>query len=144
MLILCSVVTLGMHAQAHPYRNNYANAGETFLLVCLTVITAVNKNGDKFSDIVAMICLVISACYCVIVTLYLSLMFFLKLCRARDKRNLKKQRESNFPKSRKDEENEKQGFPGPIFKHLGWSRDSLLQSYRSLPSPRVSDSEYGD
>ena len=134
-----------MHAQAHPYRNNYANAGETFLLVCLTVITAVSENGDKFSDNVAIICLVISACYCVIVTLYVSFMFFLKLCRAREKKNLKKQREYKSQKSGEDEEEyKKQAFPRPMFKHLGWSRDSLLQSYRSLPSPRVSDSEYGD
>lgn len=86
-LTICSVLALSIHIQKQPYRNTLANLGETFLLLCLTIIIIIEPMNDaldttdKNKALVSTILISLAAFYCVSITLYVWIAYLIKRCR---------------------------------------------------------------
>eukprot|EP00111_Clytia_hemisphaerica_P001419 TCONS_00004031-protein len=89
LLTICCVIALSFHIQQQPYRNKLANHGETFLLLCLTIIVVIEPLGNEVDSIsqsqsmVSAIIISMAAGYCVLITLYVWIAYFIKRFRTR-------------------------------------------------------------
>lgn len=81
---------MSFHIQQQPYRNQLANLGETFLLLCLTIIVIIEPSsydvdsfGDKTKSYITYGLISLAAGYCIFITLYVWLSYLIKRCRTR-------------------------------------------------------------
>lgn len=83
------MLTLSFHIQQRPYRNQLANRGESFLLLCLTIIVAIEprqnelNSADHVKSMISSAIICVSAAYCVLITFYVLIAYLIKRCNRR-------------------------------------------------------------
>lgn len=147
---ICCVCTLSIHIQYQPYRNQLANSGETFLLFCLALIVIIQPvcyNWDSSKSIAESVILISAGLYCLFITLYVWLTFFLKKCRARgytqiddlDKESVESYRE-NFRRRISGG----QKYDKPFFKNRANNLKKAYSDSGRVPSPAYTRSDLND
>ena len=142
----CSIFTLVLHAQMQPYRNRMANAGETFLLLSLTLITALPQGEEEYSVMKYIVAGIIIATfiYIIVVVLYLSIMFLIKRCRNQNYVEYKEESEDMYDEtlSRRLKYN-----PQPLNSPKVRQESPILNGImanQSVPVPHYTRSDYID
>lgn len=152
-LIVCCVLTLVFHMQMHPYRNKMANMGESFLLLCLTLLVTIvaTPKGNETQDYILAAVAISATTYCILITLYLWIMFFVKVCRTRAYYQLEEKDEdtddeevyNESPVRRLATPHEKLKFPNSPIERMIKERGKY-NSKRVVPSPTYTRSDFKD
>lgn len=142
----CSILTLVLHAQMQPYRNRMANVGETFLLLSLTLITALPHAEEEHAVMRYIVGGIIIATfiYIIVVVLYLSIMFLIKRCTNRNYVEYKEESEDMYNETLS---RRLKYAPQPLNSPKVRQESPILNSImtnQSVPVPHYTRSDYMD
>ncbi len=83
VFIVIAVLNLALHAHCQPYRSNFSNVSETFLLISIAILAVLQTNKSKESSITAAVVFFVTFLYICGVTLMTLVKFIRKKLRGR-------------------------------------------------------------